>query len=422
MGITLPSGVFLPMFWAFYFVAGGVATLLALVCLTDTERLFQKVLAIIAGLLLCVQWGALALAVRREGMAPAQALRAAFLPSLPLYAVILAPLGLTLLGLVAVATISSRKMARQPAPDTVEVNGETYAVAPEAARLYRKRALVHGALANLIATVLITLVVLDLNAGWVQDSVFALLVAAYLVPWLSDHVFLRRLRPYERLAADLELLSAVRAVAEPLGVTVHSAVVDASPQGRANVFLSLRGGRLTVSHRFLEDTNANERDFLLRRAVRYAAARDDAATARAWVITTVVCLGICAAVVIPPMNWWRTPFVAILGVVAMGVLPLVLLLLWLGAKRRRAGRAWLLAGNEALADTHNAEAALAAVERYAGPYDEPGSINIMLFDPLPAKDAQSEALRQEGARLGILPPDPPTAKGNSSREVPVEPV
>lgn len=48
-------------------------------------------------------------------------------------------------------------------------------------------------------------------------------------------------------------------------------------------------------------------------------------------------------------------------------------------------------------------------------------IYVMLFGPHRSKEAQVHALKQEGARLGLRPPDPPTAEGGTGREIPSEP-
>jgi hypothetical protein len=209
-------------------------------------------------------------------------------------------------------------------------------------------------------------------------------------------------------------------MAGPLGGPVGAAVVDESPRGRLRVFLRLREGVLTVSRKLLDTTSREERDFLLRRAAEYEADRPARAIARSWYIAACACILGPFFLFIPGVVF-DNAFLIVMGVCSVAILPLVGLLLWLGAARRLAVGAWVRAAERALASTRNVEAALSAVGKCGSQAEDLQSGNSIIFDPLPTVKHQVRALRREAVRLGLLPPDTPPRKGSGDLEIPMEP-
>jgi hypothetical protein len=419
MALILPGGILLPTFWILYAALGALGAALAVLWFGVPNARWRCRLEAAFPLFILAQIGMLAVAVRREGMEFAAGLRAAHVPGVPLYTIVLAPLGLALLALVLVSVAARHLVRRNGGPDEIVVDGQKLDMPLEARRLYATRESLQTDLAFAVGVGFLTMLALDLDiyrSGWAMPT---LAFVIWVFPALLKRAYRSRLAPYEFASADPEILRHARELAERLGVAVDAAVVDQGPHGHARVFLTLQGGVLTVSQKLIETTDLAEREFLLLRAAEYEADAAGRAVARGWYTAAVACLVSPFLVLLPAVKFDIAPLIVIAGV-GVAVLPLVGLWLWLGVARRLAVGAWTRAGNRTLAATRKLHPALSAVRKCGNQGDDPQAVNSIIFNPLPTVRQQIRDLNREAVRLGLRPPDAPP-KGMPADDIPMEP-
>jgi hypothetical protein len=398
MTTGVAGGSFLPGWWAAYAAMGAGEVALAILTVAAgnarvrcaADRLFAPAMVL--------QIVLLALAVRIQGLQPVSAMRAAFFPRAPLYAVVLAPLGVSVLAAAAVA-VALRRSLGAVLVSTGEPGGE--ADLPEgAAELYGRVETLRADVTLFTCLVVGTLLALNLDASWAGGLTASVALFPAAAPGLLRFVYRRQLARYERREAGPDLVREARALAAPLGVRIDSVVVDDSPRGRAHCFIALAHGMLVVSRKLLEVTNAKEREFVIRRELAYIADDAGRSATRRWYAGAFLCPvagigGVALAVISDPNG--NVFGLAMLGLVLLLILWLVL---WLGVARDEAVHTRLRAAQAALAMTGDVESAVSAVQKYGErSADDLTDSSLFFTDPLPTMKQQTRALTAPPAEV-----------------------